>query len=141
MACRYYLSNLLNEKSDVYSFGIVLLEIITSRPVLSKTHEKIHISQWVSFMVEKGDITSIIDSRLKCNFDTNSVWKAVETAIACVSSNSNNRPTMSQVVIELKDCLAADSARKKDSYVTEPKDSVEMMSLKFTTDEMRPLAR
>ncbi|KAI5336888.1 hypothetical protein L3X38_016157 [Prunus dulcis] len=43
----YYLSNMLNEKSDVYSFGIVLLEIITSRPALSKTHEKIHIGQWV----------------------------------------------------------------------------------------------
>nr|XP_011463715.1 PREDICTED: probable serine/threonine-protein kinase samkB [Fragaria vesca subsp. vesca] len=65
----------------------------------------------------------------------------VETTIACVSSNSNNRPTMSQVVIELKDWLAAELARKKDSYVTETKDSVEMMSLKFTTDEMRPLAR
>ncbi|XP_040371265.1 LRR receptor-like serine/threonine-protein kinase IOS1 isoform X2 [Rosa chinensis] len=135
----YYLSNMLNEKSDVYSFGIVLLEIITSRPVISKTHEKIHIAQWVNFMVEKGDITSIIDSRLKGNFDSNSVWKAVEIAIFCVSSSSNNRPTMSQVVTELKDCLAAELARK-ESYATASKDSVEMMSLKFTT-EMRPLPR
>lgn len=131
---------MLNEKSDVYSFGIVLLEIITSRPVLSKTHEKIHIAQWVSFMVENGDIKSIIDSRIKGKFDTNSVWKAVEIAIACVSSSSNKRPTMSQVVTELKECLATELARKKESHKTESKDSVEMMSLKFTT-EMRPLPR
>lgn len=131
---------MLNEKSDVYSFGIVLLEIITSRPVLSKTHEKIHIAQWVSFMVENGDIKSIIDSRIKGKFDTNSVWKAVEIAIACVSSSSNKRPTMSQVVTELKECLAAELARKKETHKTESKDSVEMMSLKFTT-EMRPLPR
>ncbi|VVA39538.1 Hypothetical predicted protein, partial [Prunus dulcis] len=136
----YYLSNMLNEKSDVYSFGIVLLEIITSRPALSKTHEKIHIGQWVSFMVEKGDIRSIVDSRLKGNFNTNSAWKAVEVALACVSSSSTKRPTMSQVVTELKECLAAELARNKEIRDTDSNDSNELMSLKFTT-EMRPLAR
>lgn len=92
---------MLNEKSDVYNVGIVLLEIITSRPVLAKTHEKIHIAQWVRFMVANGDIKSIVDSRIKGKFDTNSVWKAVEVAIACGSSSSNKRPTMSQAVTEL----------------------------------------
>ncbi|CAB4272451.1 unnamed protein product [Prunus armeniaca] len=136
----YYLSNMLNEKSDVYSFGIVLLEIITSRPALSKTHEKIHIGQWVSFMVEKGDIRSIVDSRLEGNFNSNSAWKAVEVALACVSSSSTKRPTMSQVVTELKECLAAEFARNKEIRDTDSNDSNELMSLKFTT-EMRPLAR
>lgn len=70
---RYYQSNMLNEKSDVYNFGVVLLEIITSRPIISQTHEKVHITKWVSFMVGKGDIKSIVDSRLKENFDSNSV--------------------------------------------------------------------
>ncbi|PQP92354.1 senescence-induced receptor-like serine/threonine-protein kinase [Prunus yedoensis var. nudiflora] len=136
----YYLSNMLNEKSDVYSFGIVLLEIITSRPALSKTHEKIHIGQWVSFMVEKGDIRSIVDSRLKGNFNSNSAWKAVEVALACVSSSSTKRPTMSQVVTELKECLAAELAQNKEICDTDSNDSNELMSLKFTT-EMTPLAR
>ncbi|PRQ37627.1 putative transferase, protein kinase RLK-Pelle-LRR-I-1 family [Rosa chinensis] len=61
----YYLTSRLNEKSDVYSFGIVLLEIITNRPVISRTVERIHISQWVASMLAQGDIYSIVDPRLE----------------------------------------------------------------------------
>ncbi|XP_024178538.1 probable LRR receptor-like serine/threonine-protein kinase At4g20450 isoform X4 [Rosa chinensis] len=103
----YYLSNRLNEKNDVYSFGIVLLEIITGQPaVLSTTAERIHISQWVGFMLVRGDISSIVDPRLDGDFTVNSVWKAVEIAMACASPHAIKRPTMSQVVMELKECLA-----------------------------------
>ncbi|PRQ17248.1 putative transferase, protein kinase RLK-Pelle-LRR-I-1 family [Rosa chinensis] len=61
----YYLISRLNDKSDVYSFGIVLLEIITNRPVISETVERIHISQWVASMLAQGDIYSIVDPRLE----------------------------------------------------------------------------
>ncbi|PRQ51154.1 putative transferase, protein kinase RLK-Pelle-LRR-I-1 family [Rosa chinensis] len=124
----YYLSSRLNEKSDVYSFGIVLLEIITSRPVLSKLQERIHISQWVGFMLEKGDIFSIVDSRLKENFHANSVWKAVEIAMACVSPNVIDRPIMSEVIVELKESLATELALTKQSHETESRISIEIMS-------------
>ncbi|CAL9009895.1 unnamed protein product, partial [Prunus brigantina] len=60
-------------------FGVVLLEIITGRPVYSNTHgERIHISNWVSFMLSNGDISGIVDRRLEGSFNVNSVWKAVE---------------------------------------------------------------
>lgn len=101
LICRYYLSNRLNEKSDVYSFGVVLLEIITSKHVLSKTHD--HISDWVAFMLEKGDINGIFDLRLERNFNVSSGWKAVEIAMACVSADATKRPTMSDVVVGLKE--------------------------------------
>ncbi|KAI5336908.1 hypothetical protein L3X38_016177 [Prunus dulcis] len=123
----YYSSNRLNEKSDVYSFGIVLLEIITSRPVFSKTHEKIYISEWVGFMLANGDIYSILDPRLGGNFNTNSVWKAVEIAMACVCKDSIERPIMSQVVVELKECLAMELARTKQSHQTESINSIGIM--------------
>ncbi|GLT64161.1 hypothetical protein SLA2020_366700 [Shorea laevis] len=92
----YSLSNRLTEKSDVYSFGVVLLEIITCRPIITRTNERTHISQWVSFMLAKGDIQNIVDTRLRGNFNINSVWKAIEIAIACVSPTSAKRPTMSR---------------------------------------------
>ncbi|PQM33859.1 putative LRR receptor-like serine/threonine-protein kinase [Prunus yedoensis var. nudiflora] len=121
------LSNRLNEKSDVYSFGVVLLEIITSRPVITRTHERIHISQWVGFMLANGDINSIVDPRLEANFNTNSVWKAVEIAMACVSLNAIKRPSMSQVVVDLKECLATEYARTKHSRVGEFENPNELM--------------
>ena len=47
LAYRYYASNKLNEKSDVFSLGVVLLEIITSRPAITKNSKKVHIIKWV----------------------------------------------------------------------------------------------
>ncbi|ONI15689.1 hypothetical protein PRUPE_3G055800 [Prunus persica] len=124
----FYLSNRLNEKSDVYSFGVVLLEIITSRPVLTRTHERIHISQWVGFMLANGDINNIVDPRLEGNFNTNSVWKAVEIAMACVSVNAIKRPSISQVVVDLKECLATECARTNHSRVAELDNSNALMA-------------
>ncbi|KAK9281052.1 hypothetical protein L1049_003944 [Liquidambar formosana] len=138
--CRYYVSNRLNEKSDVFGFGVVLLEIITSQPAITRNHEKIHISKWVSdTLTTKGDVRDVVDLRLRGDYDINSVWKAVEVATACVLPTSIKRPTMSHVVMELKQCLAAEIARK-EGYETESKGPIEMVSLNLDT-ELVPLAR
>lgn len=79
-------------------------------------------------MLEKGDIYSIVDSRLKENFNVNSVWKAVEIAMACVSPNVIKRPIMSQVVVELKESLVTELAQTKQEYETESRISIEIMS-------------
>ncbi|KAJ7963126.1 protein kinase family protein [Quillaja saponaria] len=134
----YYISNRLTEKSDVFSFGVVLLEIITRQPVITRNHdEKTHISNWVNFMLSKGDIKNIVDSRLHGDFDNNSAWKAVETAMACVSPNSTNRPTMNEVVMELKESLASELSRKNLNRGCKTKDSIELVSI----NEVTPLAR
>ncbi|KAI5336934.1 hypothetical protein L3X38_016203 [Prunus dulcis] len=125
----YNLSNRLNEKSDVYSFGVVLLEIISCRPVYSsREHERIHISRWVSSMLAEGDIYGIVDPRFERHFNTNTVWKAVEIAMACVSPNAIKRPTMSQVEVELKESLATEIAGTRQSHETELTNSIEIRS-------------
>ncbi|KAJ0008335.1 hypothetical protein Pint_29527 [Pistacia integerrima] len=109
----YYVTEWLNEKTDVYSFGVVLLEIITSRPVITKhENENTHKSQWVTEMIATGDIGNIVDPSLQGDFETNSARKAVKLAMACGSYTSAKRPTMNEVVMELKECLALESARK-----------------------------
>jgi serine/threonine protein kinase len=138
LICRYYISNWLTEKSDVYSFGVVLLEIITSRPAIEKSQERTHISQWLSFMLEKGDIINIVDPRLRGNFNINSAWKFVELAMACVSPTCSERPTMREVVAELNECLATELARTKKGH--ESQDSNEIMNMNLTI-QLNPLAR
>ena len=127
----------LNEKSDVYSLGVVLLQIITSRPAISRSQ---HTSKWVEYMIGNGDITRIVDPKLREDFDINSVWNAVEIATACVSPTSMDRPNMSHVVTELENCLAAEIASKNHSRMTESTDSIEVFYMDATT-ELSPIAK
>ncbi|XP_022997843.1 LRR receptor-like serine/threonine-protein kinase IOS1 isoform X1 [Cucurbita maxima] len=131
----YYTSYKLTEKSDVYSFGIVILELITGRPVLVKTSEKSHIIQWVDSNINQGDIYSIIDPKIKDDCNTNSVWKAVDIGMSCTARNPINRPTMSHVVTELKECLNLELNQRGHQI-----DSATTISSNFHS-EMGPMAR
>lgn len=130
MACRYHITGWLNEKSDVYSFGVALLQIITSRPVISRTSQvNSHVSQWVSSMLSTGDIKSIVDPKLRGDFEINSAWKAVELARDCMSDMSTARPNMSEVVTRLKECLGAELARLNESRASGTTDSSIVFSM------------
>ena len=71
-------------------------------------------------MLKRGDIQNIVDPRLQGDFNTNSAWKALETALACVPSTAIQRPDMSHVLADLKDCLeievGAMRTQRIDSY-------------------------
>ncbi|OMO66432.1 hypothetical protein COLO4_30561 [Corchorus olitorius] len=137
----YYTSNRLTEKSDVYSFGIVLLEVISGRPVISETNnERTHISQWVSSLLSRGDVNNIVDPRLQGDFDVNSVWKAVELAMSCLTYNSTRRPNMNEVATELTQCLSKERARRMRGQENESQDSVGMISMNLGTT-LSPLPR
>ncbi|CAM8953112.1 unnamed protein product [Rhodiola kirilowii] len=106
----------LNEKSDVYGFGVVLCEIITGQRAIIDVGSgmKDNITSWVSNIIAvNGDVRATVDRRLEKNYDVNSAWKLVETAIACISNPSSKRPTMNQVVIDIKQCLDMEKARKQ----------------------------
>ncbi|KAG7636683.1 Protein kinase domain [Arabidopsis thaliana x Arabidopsis arenosa] len=105
----YHLTQKLSEKSDIYSFGVVLLEVVSGQPVIARsrtTAENIHITDRVDLMLSTGDIRGIVDPKLGERFDAGSAWKITEVAMACASSSSKNRPTMSHVVAELKESVS-----------------------------------
>ncbi|XP_019702975.1 probable LRR receptor-like serine/threonine-protein kinase At1g05700 isoform X2 [Elaeis guineensis] len=96
-----------NEKSDVYGYGVVLLELITGQPpLLPPGPETVHIAQRVASKLARGNIDDIVDARLQGEYDANSVWKVVELAMKCTAQASTQRPTMSDVVMQLKESLA-----------------------------------
>ncbi|PQM35563.1 hypothetical protein Pyn_13524 [Prunus yedoensis var. nudiflora] len=97
----------LNKKSDIYSFGIVLLELITGRAAIIRDLEQlpIHICQWVRPKFEKNEIESIVDSRIQGTYLNSSAQKSIEIAMACVSSTSIQRPDITVVFNDLKECL------------------------------------
>ena len=96
----------------MYSFGIVLLEMITNQPVIDQSREKSHITQWVEFELISGDIRTIMDPNLQGDYDSHSVWRVLELAMSCTNPSSTKRPSMSQVVVELNECLASENSRR-----------------------------
>ncbi|CAH8296629.1 unnamed protein product [Eruca vesicaria subsp. sativa] len=135
----YYHTGRLGEKSDVYSFGIVLLEIITNQPVIDRNRRNSHITQWVGSELNGGDIAKIMDPNLHGDYDSHSAWRALELAMSCADPTSARRPTMSHVVIELKECVVAENSRRNMS----PRmDSLSSTEVSTTFDSgMIPTAR
>ncbi|KAJ1274477.1 hypothetical protein BS78_05G064600 [Paspalum vaginatum] len=64
-----------------------------------------------------GDVGSVADSRLRGAYDVSSMWKVVDTALACTAETGDGRPTMNDVVAQLKDSLALEDARDNDRSV------------------------
>jgi serine/threonine protein kinase len=118
----YYNTSWLSEKSDVYSFGVVLLELITGQtlavPVTGT--ESIHIALWVRQKLSMGNIESIVDPRMGGEYDVNYVWKVTELALQCKERPSRERPTMTDVVVELKECMELDVLHAMGYYSSAP---------------------
>ncbi|KAJ4787500.1 Leucine-rich repeat protein kinase family protein [Rhynchospora pubera] len=109
----YYTSFQLSEKSDVFSFGVVLLELVTGQPPIIAGPEGGHVVQWVRQRLSKGDIEDVVDTKMQGEYDVNSVWKVAELALKCVSHASSQRPTMPDVVDELKECMELEAVNEK----------------------------
>jgi hypothetical protein len=91
----------------VYSFGVILFVLITGRQAIVRIgEESIHILEWVTPIIERGDIQNVVDPRLQGEFSINSAWKIVEIAMSCTSPNVIERPDMNQILAELKECVS-----------------------------------
>lgn len=102
---RYAAALQLTEKSDVYSFGVVLLEVITGRPPILQCPEPTNIIQWVRQHLARGNIEDVADVRIQGEYDINSVWKVADVALKCTAQAPTQRPTMTDVVAQLQECL------------------------------------
>ena len=134
---RFHKSGNLNRKSDVYSLGIVLLELITGQPAIKGAPDNfIHILQWVTPKLESGDIQAIIDPMLQGMFNTISAWKFVEIAMSCVSPTTNQRLDTSQIVAELKECLAMeiDNESMESSTKRNSSNSLQLNSVRIDSN-------
>ncbi|KAF3335016.1 putative leucine-rich repeat receptor-like protein kinase [Carex littledalei] len=116
----YHMTMKLTEKSDVYSFGVVLLQIVTGQPAIiqgsgpESESMNMNIIQWVRQRLTKGNIESVVDARMQGEYDINSVWKAADVALKCTAQSGIQRPTMTEVVIQLKECMELEAATERN---------------------------
>ncbi|KAG1370062.1 putative LRR receptor-like serine/threonine-protein kinase [Cocos nucifera] len=103
----YYATQQLTEKSDVYSFGVVLLELICGREPLSHagSPDSYNLVLWAKPHLQAGSF-EIVDESLKECFDAESMRKASSIAVRCVERDASERPTMAEVLAELKEAYS-----------------------------------
>ncbi|KAK3406210.1 hypothetical protein EUGRSUZ_K02367 [Eucalyptus grandis] len=93
-------TNILTEKCDVYSFGVVVLEIIMGK----------HPGDYLSLVFSSSQselqtpLKDVLDQRLlpPTNWHAQNVISVVALALACLRTNPQLRPTMTQVSRELQ---------------------------------------
>jgi len=131
---RYQRTGNTNKKNDIYSFGIILFELITGKKALVRASgENIHILQWVIPIVKAGDIQNIVDTRLKGEFIINSAWKVVEIAMSCISQNLAERPEISQILAELKECLWLEMVQRNNGSMRATDEFVSVATVSEST--------
>ncbi|XP_043703230.1 probable LRR receptor-like serine/threonine-protein kinase At5g48740 isoform X2 [Telopea speciosissima] len=103
----YYSTQQLTEKSDVYSFGVVLLELICGREPLSHvgTPDTYNLVLWAKPYLQAGAF-EIVDECLKGTFALESMKKAASVASRSVERDASQRPTMADILAELKEAYS-----------------------------------
>ncbi|KAH1082369.1 hypothetical protein J1N35_022130 [Gossypium stocksii] len=103
----YFMSLELKEKSNVYSFGVVLLEVLCARPAIinSPQKEEVNLADWGLHCLKKRQLEKIIDPFLVDKINSNSLRKFGEVVQKCLEAKGSERPTMSDVIWDLKYAL------------------------------------
>ncbi|KAL8471797.1 hypothetical protein ACS0TY_029142 [Phlomoides rotata] len=116
----YYLTCKLTRKSDTYGFGMVLLEALCGRrPVdFQVSEDERMLSSWARDKICKGEANQIVDSSLRDEISPNSLEVFMKVALKCLEDDPNNRPTMSQVVIQLEVAAAIEQRDSRNLTVS-----------------------
>ncbi|XP_015076063.1 probable receptor-like protein kinase At5g59700 isoform X4 [Solanum pennellii] len=100
----YFIKGRLTEKSDVYSFGVVLFEVLCARPAIGRSH-MISLAEWAVETQKMGQLEQIVDPSIVAKIRPESLRMFGETAVKCLASSSENRPSMGDVLWKLEYAL------------------------------------
>ncbi|KAE8668183.1 Receptor-like protein kinase HSL1 [Hibiscus syriacus] len=87
----------VNEKSDIYSFGVILLELVTGKPLTDLEFGEKDMVTWVSSSYNQKGAEQVIDPRLDSTYKER-ICRVLDIGILCTNALPINRPSMRKVV-------------------------------------------
>ncbi|KAJ4775395.1 Wall-associated kinase family protein [Rhynchospora pubera] len=111
-------SSRLTEKSDVYSFGVVILELITRKKAVywDGNNERMCLAQlFVSAMRQNDARSTMFDQNIATEENLEVLVGVSELAEKCLRLSGEERPTMTEVVEQLKQFMAMLRATQETS--------------------------
>ncbi|KAM7481495.1 hypothetical protein LguiB_006078 [Lonicera macranthoides] len=100
----YFHTSLLTDKSDVYSFGVVLAELLTGKKPLSpeRMQEERNLATYFIMALKQNRLFQILEPRILEEGTLDQLQATAELVKRCLSLNSQDRPTMKEVAMELE---------------------------------------
>ncbi|KAL8471779.1 hypothetical protein ACS0TY_029129 [Phlomoides rotata] len=100
----YYTTRKLTRKCDTYALGVVLLEVLCGRPAEDSgvSNDKRTLTMWAQDKISRGEVDQIVASSLRDEILPNSLKTFVEITERCLLDEPNNRPKMSEIVLQLE---------------------------------------
>ncbi|KAJ4776479.1 Wall-associated kinase family protein [Rhynchospora pubera] len=111
-------SSRLTEKSDVYSFGVVILELITRKKAVywDGNNERMCLAQlFVSAMRQNDARSTMLDQNIATEENLEVLVGVSELAEKCLRLSGEERPTMTEVVEQLKQFMSMLRATQETS--------------------------
>ncbi|XP_034701991.1 probable serine/threonine-protein kinase PBL9 [Vitis riparia] len=121
IAPEYIATGRLTAKCDVYGFGVVLLEILSGQRAVDGNQPpgKQNLVVWAKpYLGNKRKIYRIMDNGLEGQYSLEGAHKAASLALQCLSTISQFRPRMTEVVAaleQLQDCEEPESTSSNSS--------------------------
>ncbi|WOL06021.1 hypothetical protein Cni_G14753 [Canna indica] len=103
MALEYISSGLFSLKSDIFSFGVMVLEILCGKRnrVFDQGGVSLNLIGHAYKLWKEGRYLEILDDALQCSYPIAEILRCIRMGLLCVQENSDDRPTMIEVMMML----------------------------------------
>lgn len=100
----YAETSVVTEKCDVYSFGVVMVELLTGKDPANMWKQGGDIVEYFFSYMTRNCVLDVVDQRLLLEESVKStIQQFAELIMRCVQSKGERRPTMEEVVLQLRE--------------------------------------
>ncbi|KAL0308267.1 UNVERIFIED_CONTAM: putative inactive leucine-rich repeat receptor-like protein kinase [Sesamum radiatum] len=108
------------DKLDIYDFGVILLEVISGKPIISRNEVEVLKDQLqASIIADDTSRKSFVDPAVKNSCSGESVQTMIELCLRCLLKDLAERPSIEDVLWNLQFAAQVQDAWRGDSQSSE----------------------